>query len=109
MTELFRLLSYIPAIFKFIRVFGTMLLVVGAGLAGFLYSPFFRTFFLGTAVGAALLFGLEYSSFSFFPKQADPAVCVHPKIDPNGPKCQMWVSTDDVRGYGYFKACDGLQ
>ena len=73
MTELFKILQYIPAIFKFIRVFGTMLLVVGAGIAGFIYSPFFRSFFLGIAVGAAVLFGLEYSSFSFLPRQSDPS------------------------------------
>ena len=105
MTELFRLLSYIPAIFKFIRVFGTALIVIGAGLAGFIYSPFFRSFFLGIAVGAAVLFGLEYSNFTFLPK-TNTETCFNPKIDPNGPKCQIWVSTDDQKGYGYFKPCD---
>jgi hypothetical protein len=30
---------------------------------------------------------------------------VSPYPDPNGPRRQCWVTTDDVRGYGYFRPC----
>lgn len=104
----FMILSYLTAAVRFIRVFFNLILVAGLGIAGFIYSPFFRSFFLGIAVGASVLFGLNYSSFHFLDKPSETA-CVHPKIDPNGPRCQTWVSTDDDKGYGYWKPCDGLQ
>jgi hypothetical protein len=102
---MFGLLSWIPRVLKFFRVWGKLLIVVGPAIAGFIWSPFFRTFFLGIAVGASLLFALQYSEFFTAPIRD----CFNPKVDPNGASCKQWVSTDKDRGYGYWKTCDGLQ
>jgi hypothetical protein len=97
--------SFISAVVRFVRVWGKLAVVVVPAIAGFLWSPFFRTFFLGIAVGAGLLFAVQYSElFGAAIKE-----CFNPTVDPNGPVCRQWVSTDKDRGYGYWKPCDGLQ
>lgn len=100
------IISSINAVVKFVQVWGKLLLVVGSGVAGFLYSPMFRQVFLGVAIGAVALFTLEYTNL-FPPPQSQ--YCISPKADPNGPKCMTWVSTDDQRGYGYWTVCKDLQ
>lgn len=95
----------IEAVLKFVRVWGKLAVVVGPALAAVWYSPWFKQFFLGIAVGAGLLFSLQYTEI-FAPPETK--YCISPTVDPNGPKCMKWNSTDDQRGYGYWSVCEGL-
>lgn len=79
-------------------------LVIGTSCAAAWFSPLFKEAFIGAAAGAALLMFLQGGAVSFRP--ADPAICEHPRSDPNGPVCQKWHSTDSDRGYGYWEPCE---
>jgi hypothetical protein len=103
---MFGLLDKLKALVHLVKVFGKLAVVVGPALAAFVYSPIFRQVFLGIAVGAAVMFGVLYADL-FPPPQS--SYCISPKADPNGPKCMKWVSTDDRRGYGYWRVCEDLQ
>jgi hypothetical protein len=100
---MFGWVSKIQEAIRLLKIFGAAAVVVGGGIAGVIWSPFFRTFFLGVAVGGALLFGLEFSSV--FSHKTEPQICINPKVDPNGPVKRCWHSTDS-RGFGFWGECD---
>lgn len=102
-------LSWIPgftALWDWLLFWMDFGIVVGIGVLGFIYSPLFKQVFLGVAIGAIALTGLQRGLVSF--AQKAPAVCMHPNSDPNGPNCQRWHSTDD-RGFGFWEPCKELQ
>lgn len=105
--NIFGIFPAIERAVKFLRVWGKLLLVVGPAIAGFLWSPVFRTFFLGIAVGAGLQFAVQYSEV--FTSLPEPNYCVNPNHVPGGPKKQCWMPSDpnDPRDiYGHYEACE---
>ncbi len=87
-------------IWHWIVFYSNALIVIGLGVAGFLYSPLFKTAFLGVAVGAFALQLLNADIVSF--GKQTPQYCIAPKADPNGPNKMCWKSTDNERGFGYW-------
>jgi hypothetical protein len=104
---IFDILNMVKAVFRFLEIFGKLILVVGIGIAGLLYSPWFKSAFLGFALGALTLFGLEYTHL-FEKTTTDAHYCINPNTVPGGPKKQCWIASDpnDPREmYGHWEAC----
>lgn len=92
------------ALLHWLAYWGAFIAVVGFGVLGFLYSPWFKTAFAGIAVGAVALTMGQYGLISF--RQKEPSICQNPAADPAGPIKRCWHSTDDSQRYGYWGDCD---
>lgn len=100
------LLNFLKAVVRFTQVWGKLLVVVVPAILAFIYSPFFRQFFLGVAVGALALFAIQYSNL--FPSLNPSTDCFNPQIEAGGPVCKIWKPTDpnDPRDmYGHWENC----
>lgn len=96
----------IEAAVKFVRVWGKLLAVAGPALAAVWYSPWFKQFFLGIAVGAAVMFSVQYTEIFSTPK--DTPLCINPDSVPGGPVKRCWHRADpsDPRDIGFWGDCD---
>ena len=105
---MFGILDKIKLAIKFVQVFGKLALVVGLGIAGFIWSPIARLLFLGIALGAAGLFFLEYNHI-FEVNKVIAQYCINPNTVPGGPKQMCWKASnpDDPRDmYGTWEPCE---
>jgi hypothetical protein len=68
-------------------------------------------FATGLALGAIVSRPYYYDPYYYGPPPAvvygppPGPVYVEPRLDPNGPARQCWVSTDKDRGFGYYQPC----
>lgn len=92
------------AAMHWLAYWGAFIGVVGFGVLGFLYSPLFKSAFIGIVVGAVALTGFQYGLLQF--RQKEPQLCVNPAVDPSGPIQRCWHSTDDAGRYGYWGDCE---
>jgi hypothetical protein len=109
--NIFGIFHWIDVLWPWVVAFINVIVVGGVGVLGFMWSPLFKSFFLGIAVGAVSLglINLDIVNFNKMLAQPEPQVCINPTtVDPNGPISRCFHKTDE-RGYGYWGACDGVQ
>lgn len=108
--SIFEIPHYIDIAWHWFVAFLNVIIICGVGVLGFMWSPIFKTFFLGIAVGAVGLavVNLDIINFNKMLAAPQPQYCINPATDPNGPAKQCFHKTDE-RGFGYWGACDDLQ
>jgi hypothetical protein len=110
-VNIFGIFHWFDVLWHWIVAFINVIAVAGFGVLGFMWSPVFKSFFLGIAVGACALaaVNLDIINFNKMLAPEKPQVCINPTTtDPNGPVARCFHKTDE-RGYGYWGACDGQQ
>lgn len=106
--SIFDIFHWFYVLWHWIVAFLNVIIIAGAGVLGFMWSPVFKSFFLGIAVGAVGLgvVNLDIVNFNTMLAKPQPQYCINPSADPNGPAKQCWHKTDD-RGFGYWDSnCD---